>query len=636
MGWATRGSTGDLLLEEARGKPRASSFPRNPGNALFVPYVSTIGVNQNSEASGCAIPMKLRSKTLLIVGVTLVVLLGGLYASARWIVLDGFSDIEQREARTRVASVEKAIAGETSRLESTTGDWAFWDDTYAFVQDQNQEYIDANLTDDTLTTLRINLLMMVDTSGAVIYSKSVDLETGDAVVMPSQSRYDLLSSDVLYAFDSEVDAAKGLAVLPEGPMLVSARPVLTSNKQGPVVAALIMGRYIDPQMIAEFEDITGVSLAIYGSEDQAAPTDVRNAAGEFDGASPAIVRPLDGGTIAGYAVLADVEGDPALIVRVLMPRDAYAQGTTTAWYLFGALALAGALFALAIMALLERAVLSRLRSLNNQIAQIAADNNPTARISLGGGDEVAELGGTINSLLATTDRSIEGRDRAEGQLMRLNRELTDERRSIESLNRSLEASVADRTRDLEIANDQLRQRNRQLVDAKTQATTDALTGLGNHRAFHQRIREAIESNAPHIGLVIIDLDNFKAINDSEGHLAGDQILRGLAKALMELGLADSAYRYGGDEFAIILRGEDQSAVVSTADQVRIALQTRLDSVGNVTVSVGAASYPQTADTAEELIYGADSAMYWAKSAGKNRVGDWSRTRRESASMSPSA
>jgi diguanylate cyclase (GGDEF)-like protein len=575
--------------------------------------------------------MKLRAKTLIIVGVTLVVLLGGLYTSARWIVLDGFSDIEQREAHDSVATVESAIAGETARLHSSAGDWAFWDDTYVFVENRNQEYIDANLTDDTLTTLRINLLMIVDTSGEVILSKSVDLDTGEATVMPAQSRFDLLSSDALYAFTSEADGAEGLVVLPEGPMLIAARPVLTSDNQGPINASLIMGRYMDQQMISDLEDITGVSLGAYETDDDTAPSDVRDAEAAIAG--DVFVQPLDGGTIAGYAVLADVEGDPALIVRVLMPRDVFAQGTTTAWYLLGALALSGAIFALAVMALLERAVLSRLRSVSRQVGQIATDNNPTARISLGGADEITELGGAINSLLETIERSTDGRDRAEEQLMRLNRELTDERRRIESLNRSLEASVADRTRDLEIANDQLRQRNRQLVDARTQATTDALTGLGNHRAFHQRIREATENNASHVGLIIIDLDNFKAINDSEGHLAGDQILRGLAKALAELGLADTAYRYGGDEFAIILPGEDQAAVVSTADQVRIALQTRLNRVGNVTVSVGAASYPETADSTEELIYGADSAMYWAKSAGKNRVGDWSRTRRESAILS---
>jgi diguanylate cyclase (GGDEF)-like protein len=218
--------------------------------------------------------------------------------------------------------------------------------------------------------------------------------------------------------------------------------------------------------------------------------------------------------------------------------------------------------------------------------------------------------------------------------MAVNRELTDERQRIESLNRSLEAKVAERTADLETANEQLRQRNRQLVDARTQAATDALTGLGNHRAFHQRIREDVSGLDRTVGLVIFDLDNFKSINDTHGHMAGDDVLRGLAAALMEMGLGENAYRYGGDEFAIILPGEGQDAAAATAEQVRIAVQTSLDGIGNVTVSVGAASYPETADTAEELIYGADSAMYWAKSAGKNRVGDWAMTRREGTISQP--
>jgi diguanylate cyclase (GGDEF)-like protein len=577
--------------------------------------------------------MKLRAKTLLIVGATLLALLGGLYASARWIVLDGFGEIEQREARESVAGAQSAIDRELTQLESTTGDWAGWDDTYNFALDQNQSYIDGNLTDDALTTLRINLLMLVDTSGAPIYTKSVDLESGTSNTLPVTSRAEILSAQALYDFDSPEEGTRGLIAIPEGPMLISAKPVTTSAGEGPVTASLMMGRYMDAAMIKELEASAGGTVSLHRLGDVGAPNDVAGLERQFSQGRAILVEPVDGGTIGGYTLLEDVRGEPALIVRVLMPRDLFAQGVTTAWYLLGALAFAGALFALVVVVLLERAVLSRLRSLSNQVAQIATDNDPGSRVHLGGHDEVSDLAGAINTLMGTIERTIDGRDRAEEQLMQLNRELTDERGRIESLNRSLEASVAERTADLEIANEQLRQRNRQLVDARTQASTDALTGLGNHRAFHQQIREAIDQNRSHVGLVIVDLDNFKAINDTEGHLAGDQILRGLARALMEMGLAEAAYRYGGDEFAIILRGEDQTAIVSTAEQVRIAVQTRLDGVGNVTVSVGAASYPETADTAEELIYGADSAMYWAKSAGKNRVGDWSLTRREGAGMS---
>ena len=235
-----------------------------------------------------------------------------------------------------------------------------------------------------MTTLRINLLMMVDTSGEVVYSKSVDLQTGEATTLPAQSRLDLLTSDVLYAFESEVEATQGLVVLPEGPMLVSARPVLTSNNEGPINAALIMGRYMDNQMIAEMEDITGVSLATYTTDDEAAPADVQDATAALGGDVPVIVQPLGGGTIGGYALLDDVEGDPALVVRMAMPREVFAQGTATVWYLLGALVLAGVTFAFVVVTLFEKALLSRLRILGAQVANIARDNDPAARISLGG------------------------------------------------------------------------------------------------------------------------------------------------------------------------------------------------------------------------------------------------------------
>ena len=578
--------------------------------------------------------MKLRGKVLLIVGATLVLLLGILYAAARWIVLDGFSDLEQEDGRDNIQSVENAISSEGVRLDSNTRDWAFWDETYAFVGGENPEFASNQLSGDTLANLRINLFLLSDTSGETIYSQLVDLGSGQRVAFPATSLTALLSQHELYTFESTEDGTSGIVVLPEGPMLLAARPVLTNDNEGPIQGSLIMGRYIDAQMLAELEDVTGVSVTAFAPSDDSAPPDVRRASTELDAQTPVVIEALNSEELGGYALLEDVQGNPALIVRILMPRDVFAQGTTTAWYLLGALAMTGTIFVIAMVLLLEGAVVSRLRQLSREVSSVAAQNDPTARVSPRGKDEVADLGDSINSLLENIERSTEERDRAQQQLMAVNRELTEERHRIESLNRSLEAKVADRTSDLETVNEQLRQRNRQLVDARTQAATDALTGLGNHRAFHQRIREAVSGLDRNVGLVILDLDNFKMINDTHGHVAGDDVLRGLAAALMEMGLGEDSYRYGGDEFAVILAGEDQEAVTATAEQVRIAVQTSLDGIGNVTVSVGAASYPENADTAEELIYGADSAMYWAKSAGKNRVGDWAMTRREGTISQP--
>ena len=165
-----------------------------------------------------------------------------------------------------------------------------------------------------------------------------------------------------------------------------------------------------------------------------------------------------------------------------------------------------------------------------------------------------------------------------------------------------------------------------LQKARAEATTDALTGLYNHRAFHERIEaetsEAQESGRP-LGLIMVDIDDFKRVNDSRGHQAGDDVLRQLAPVLAAEVGQENAYRYGGDEFALLMPGKDHAATLEIAELVRRAVQRRIGSE-EIRASLGVASLSDGAATMDELIYGADAAMYWAKSQGKNRVGDWAR------------
>ena len=152
------------------------------------------------------------------------------------------------------------------------------------------------------------------------------------------------------------------------------------------------------------------------------------------------------------------------------------------------------------------------------------------------------------------------------------------------------------------------------------ALTDPLTGLGNHRNFHDRLerelRYAHERRLP-LSLCMIDIDDFKRINDRFGHPAGDRVLSQLATRLRQSG---EAFRLGGDEFALLLPGADESAALAAASSVvdRVAAL-NLEPTGAVTVSVGIATSPQHAGERDDLIGLADSALYWAKEYGKNRV-----------------
>src|SRR5439155_4089134 len=119
------------------------------------------------------------------------------------------------------------------------------------------------------------------------------------------------------------------------------------------------------------------------------------------------------------------------------------------------------------------------------------------------------------------------------------------------------------------------------------------------------------------------LDGFKDVNDSLGHLAGDQLLRDLARRLTEVTRNDNTFRYGGDEIAVLLPGAVGADAITVANRLKKAVTSLAAPDGQpLTASLGIACFPETADTPEELVYRADMAMYWAKSSGKNRITVW--------------
>jgi diguanylate cyclase (GGDEF)-like protein len=152
------------------------------------------------------------------------------------------------------------------------------------------------------------------------------------------------------------------------------------------------------------------------------------------------------------------------------------------------------------------------------------------------------------------------------------------------------------------------------------ALTDPLTGLGNHRHFHERLQRELlnaEEQARPLTLCLVDIDDFKRINDRFGHPSGDRVLSQIATRLRQGG---EAFRLGGDEFALLLADHDEATALTAAESIVERISTvDLDHIGQVTVSAGLATFPVQGHGRDELIRLADSAMYWAKEHGKNRV-----------------
>ena len=170
---------------------------------------------------------------------------------------------------------------------------------------------------------------------------------------------------------------------------------------------------------------------------------------------------------------------------------------------------------------------------------------------------------------------------------------------------------------------------RDLEQVRKEAMTDGLTGLSNRKAFDAaiaRVSEEAQASNTTFTLLMVDIDHFKNFNDNYGHQIGDQVLRLVARTLIEgVKGRDIAARYGGEEFAIILPETTLSAGVAVGNSLRKAVATKDvinrstgEKLGRITMSVGVAEFPPGERT-EDLIERADAALYTAKHNGRNQV-----------------
>lgn len=159
------------------------------------------------------------------------------------------------------------------------------------------------------------------------------------------------------------------------------------------------------------------------------------------------------------------------------------------------------------------------------------------------------------------------------------------------------------------------------------STTDGLTQVANHRAFQERLREEFRRAQRYddpMALILMDIDHFKAVNDTHGHLVGDEVLKAVAKALKgAVRETDFIARYGGEEFAVVLPKTHLAGALTVAERMSQSLKstrTGVDGAIRVTGSFGVSGFPgRGVTTAEQLLKTADDALYRSKREGRNKI-----------------
>ncbi|HJX31547.1 MAG TPA: CHASE4 domain-containing protein [Thermodesulfobacteriota bacterium] len=363
--------------------------------------------------------MTIRKKTLITIVITFLTLFIFLYITSQFILLKGFGKLEKEGASETVKQTLNILADDISKLDDYTSDWAWWDDTYEFIKDGNQNYINVNLVDETFSNLKLNLMVFINVSGQIIFSKGFDLQKKQAISVP-QSLINVLSPQSLLLRHSNTESSiTGIVLLPEGPpVLIASRPILTSKGEGPIRGTLTIGRYLDFFEIEHLTKIMRLPITILPFKNEQLPPDFQTARALLSKESSFIPQPISNDLFGGYALLNDIYGNPALLLKVEISRKIYHQGKISIFYFVISLLVTTIVFAIIIMVLLEKQVLSPLVLLGKSVNQIAENGDLTKRVPTIGTDEFSILTGQINQMLNALEQADKERQKLEAQLQR--------------------------------------------------------------------------------------------------------------------------------------------------------------------------------------------------------------------------
>src|SRR6202166_2838898 len=349
--------------------------------------------------------MKLRTRTLLSVALSLVMLVAILYSVARVSMMRSFAALEADDTRQNVARATAVLADDLSTLDNTTSDYAAWDDTCAFLEGRKPDLPTSEFPDPWFPRLRIDFVLIFDRDGRQVFTKAYDPVVGQKTEIPQGLWAHLAPGSLLMHHTHPGSKVLGIALLSSGAVLIDSQPILDSESRGPIRGTFIAGRRLNAAEIARLAGIFRLSLTMHRLDETGLPGDVESARASLTASSPTLLRPLNSKDIAGYGLIDDIYGKDDLILRAVMPRKIVQQGKESLFKFLVSLLIAGFVFGLVTMLLMEVFVQSRVIRLSASVAAIGASGDLSERVPQEGRDEIAGLGAAMNRMLEALEQS---------------------------------------------------------------------------------------------------------------------------------------------------------------------------------------------------------------------------------------
>lgn len=292
-----------------------------------------------------------------------------------------------------------ALNNDLSTLNNTAEDWSHYDDAYKFVSGNNPTFEERSLLDATFLRLNLNLIILTDENGNILFSKAIDLQTQKEIPLPLNLTEEITSNGLLSQNNTD---GSGFVSINGTPMMIVSKPVLKSDGEGPSQGTLIMGRYLNE---FELENLSeNVNISILPLSDSNLPSEFPNAELNLIN-SPNYIEKENVDTTTGYSLLYGISGKPTLILKVEIPRMIYKTYQKATFYLILSIVIVGVIAAILVYYNLDKNLLRRLDRLTTSISKIKNTNDLSSRVTVQGNDELADLAISTNEMLQSLEKS---------------------------------------------------------------------------------------------------------------------------------------------------------------------------------------------------------------------------------------
>ena len=379
------------------------------------------------ETAGVSLPdgLSYRRETDMSIRWKIIIILCVAYAlvtaTTQWIqyrvLLPSFAQLECDEAHDALNRCIEAGRRDAEHLSMLCHDWASWDPTYGFIEDHNADYRHNNLQAEALPNLRLNLLAFLDRQRRLVWGKAIDLKTRRELPLSRFVRDLVQPGQSLTSHPHEESALVGVVTTEVGPMLIASQPILTSAGKGPIRGTLVMGRLLDPAAVHELSLRTQVPLQLWSIAADNMPAADRAVLARLTAPGTRLLSTDQPDKLLAYAVVSDLYGKPALLLRADLPRSITKQGNVAARVatLVNLLGWAGILAILWLT--LHRTVIHPLATVTDHVVRVRHRNDLSERLNLQRRDEIgvlaAEFDGMVASLAESRVRNLEAKEAAE-------------------------------------------------------------------------------------------------------------------------------------------------------------------------------------------------------------------------------